>query len=148
MKDEIVTLETAKLLKEKKFDVLVQGSYTQYLTTQIDPEYPEGGGPFGWTKGEVEMSSGYFRNNDKGGDFSNKKYTMYAAPTQSLVQKWLREVHNIQVYCYSSAKNGKGIYRDYVVHVNEMSINDARDEEFQTYEAAMEVGLQVSLEMI
>ena len=126
----------------------MNGSYTQYLTTQKDPEYPEGGGPFGWTKGEVELSGGYFRNNDNGGDFSNKNYTMYAAPTQSLVQRWLREVHNIQVYVYSNTKNGEGIYRDYVAHINERSINDSRDEEFQTYEAAMEVGLQVALEMI
>jgi len=148
MKDERITLETAKLLKKKNFDLFIHGSYTHYLTTQKDPEYPEGGGPFGWTKDEVELSDSYFRNNDSRTDFSNKNYVMYARPTQALVAMWLRRVHNIQVYCYSSTKNGEGIYRDYVVHVNERSINDARDEEFQTYEEAMEVGLQVSLEMI
>jgi hypothetical protein len=161
MKDEIETLETAKLLKEKNFDVLVQGSYTQYLTTQIDPEYPEGGGPFGWTKGEVEMSSSYFRNNDKGGDFSNKKYTMYAAPTQSLVQKWLREDYGIQVYAVSGTISGgtKLRFKDYVGHVDDISkhgvgnvvqtaINDPRDEEYQTYEAALEAALLEALRRI
>jgi len=76
------------------------------------------------------------------------KETHLFAPTQAFLAKWLREEHNIQVYCYSNTKNGKGIYRDYVVHINEQSMNDARDEEFQTYEEAFEEGLQLALEMI
>jgi hypothetical protein len=76
------------------------------------------------------------------------KETHLFAPSQAFVAKWLREKHNIQVYCFSNTKNGKGRYRDYVVHVNEQSMNDARDEEFQTYEEAFEVGLQLALEMI
>jgi hypothetical protein len=35
-----------------------------------------------------------------------------------------------------------------VVHINGQSMNDARDEEYQTYEEAMEVGLEMALEMI
>jgi hypothetical protein len=46
----------------------------------------------------------------------------------------------------SHTKNGDGKYRDYVVHINDKDINDARDEEFQTYEEALEMGLQVALE--
>jgi predicted transcriptional regulator len=149
MKDERITFKTAKFLKEKKFDITVYGCYTEFLINQNDPEYPKGGGPFSMVKGEIEFENDYMKNNDKSyGDYSCKNYTMYAAPTQSLVQKWLREVHNIQVYCYSSSKNSEGKYRDYVVHINEKSINDDRDEEFQTYEEALEVGLQVALEMI
>jgi len=147
MKDERITLETAKLLKEKNFELLIQGLCTEYLTTQIDPEYPDGGGPFGWVKGTVDFSNDYIKNNSEN-DYSNENYVMYAVPTQSLLARWLREVHNIQVYCYSSTRNGKGEYRDYVVHVNLTPINDARDDEFQTYEEAFEVGLQVALDMI
>lgn len=69
-------------------------------------------------------------------------------PTQSLLQKWLRDTRNIQVYCFSTTKNGEGKYRDYVVHVNENILNDSRDEEYQTYEEALEAGLQFALEMI
>jgi predicted transcriptional regulator len=147
MKNEKVTFDTAKLAKEKGFNEMVEGSLTKYLTTKVDPESPEGG-PFGWIEGELETSSEYFRNNDPGADYSCKNYIMYGWPTQAQLQRWLRDVHNIQVYCYSNTKNSEGIYRDYVVHVNERAINDARDEEFQTYEEAMEVGLQVALEMI
>lgn len=79
--------------------------------------------------------------------FPDRKVYLFA-PTQARLQRWLREKHNIQVYVHSHTKNGDGIYRDYVVYVNELTINDARDEEFQTYESALEVGLQTALEMI
>lgn len=149
MKDERISLETAKILKEKNFDIWVYGSITEYITTQKDKEYPKGGGPFGWKKGERDIDpTDFFCNNHGSCDYSNKKYKMYALPTQSLVQKWLREVHNIQVYCRSHTKNGEGKYRDYVAYVNEEIINDARDEEYQTYEEALEVGLRYALEMI
>lgn len=149
IKDERITLETAKLLKEKNFDIWAYGSITEYIKSQRDPEYPEGGGPFGWEKGEREIDpTNYFRNNHGGCDYSNKKYRMYAAPTQALLARWLREVHDIQVYAYSHTVNGAATYIDYVVYVNERAINDSRDEEFQTYEKAMEVGLQVALEKI
>ena len=80
------------------------------------------------------------------------------APTQSFLANWLREKYQIQVYAVSGTTNGKK-YRDYVGHVcpapikNKLSVlntsvNDPRDEEFQTYEEAMEVALQIALEMI
>jgi len=146
--DMRISLETAKLAKEKGFDVRGNGCYTEYLVTQIDPEYPEGGGPFGMTKGEIQLSADYFANNWEQTDYSNENYFMCAAPTQALLAAWLREVHNIQVYVNSQTKNLNGKYRDYVAHVNNREINDARDEEFQTYEEAMEVGLQHALEQI
>jgi len=139
MKDEKVTLDTAKLLKEKNFNILVHGCYVEYNVTRIDPVE-------GYNKGDIEIETSYFINNDPKTDYSNSSYTMYARPTHSLVQKWLREVHNIQVYAASHTKNGDGKYRDYVAHINDKDINDARDEEFQTYEEALEVGLQVALE--
>jgi len=150
-KDQTISLETAKLAKEKKFPVGVNGYYVEYLKTHIDPEYPEGGGPFGTTAGEVTYDSGYFINNDKMCDYTNENYNMYAAPTQSLLAKYLRDFHDIQVYAYSHTIHdphppmGTAKYRDYVVYVNEKAINDARDEEYQTYEAALEAGLKYAL---
>ena len=146
MKDERITIETAKLAKKKNFNIIVKGHYVEYLVNQVDPEYPEGGGPFSMKKGEIEFGEDAIVNNG-GSDYSNHSYDMYAAPTQSLLAKWLRDVHNIQVYCNSGTKNGN-VYRDYIVHINERSINDPRDEEYQTYETAMEAGLQSALKMI
>ena len=79
-------------------------------------------------------------------------------PTQSILQRWLREVHNIQVYVVSGTTNGKK-YRDYVGHVCpapteigigviSTAINDPRDEEYQTYEEALEAALLTALELI
>ena len=147
IREEKISLETAKLAKEKRFDAIVRGSITEYLNTKIDKEYPDGGG-YGWKKGDLEGDDGYFRNFDDGADYSNKNYTMYARPTQAVLARWLREVHGIQVYANSQTKDGNGKYRDYVAHVNGTAINDARDTEFQTYEAAFEVGLQYVLEQI
>lgn len=72
----------------------------------------------------------------------------FTAPTQSHLAKWLRDMHNLQVYAYSSTKNGNGEYRDYVAYINGIPQNDARDEEYQTYEDAMEFSLQKALEML
>lgn len=79
--------------------------------------------------------------------FPNKETHVFA-PTQAYLAKWMRNKHNIQVYVYSMTKNGNGKYRDYVVYINGVAMNDARDEEFQTYEDAMEAGLQIALENI
>jgi len=71
--------------------------------------------------------------------------TEYVAPTQTELQRWLREEKNIQVYARShTKKNGK--WGDYIALVDNFEINDARDEEFQKYEDALEVGLEYALE--
>ncbi|HLO91550.1 MAG TPA: hypothetical protein VK172_10340 [Lentimicrobium sp.] len=66
-------------------------------------------------------------------------------PSQSFLAKLLRDLWKLQVYAYSSTKNGVGNWRDYVAYINGEAQNDARDEEFQTYESAMEYGLRKAL---
>lgn len=147
MKDERITLETAKLLKEKNFSIPVHESYTEYLVDLSGD--PDDDTNLDVKKGEIEINTYYFKNNDKSfGDYSCKNYTMYAAPSQSLVQRWLREYHNIQLYVYSHTKTGKDEYRDYVAIMNGTSLNDPRDEQFQTYELALEFGITEALKSI
>jgi len=165
LQDERITLETAKLAKEKGNHVAGYGFYTEYLVNKKDKEYPEGGGPFSMKRGEVEFDDSYFMNDHPAADNSNKNYKQYAAPTQALLARWLREAHGIQVYAVSGTLSGTvdgaRKYKDYVVHVcvassrdNEVgrvvqtAVNDARDEEFQTYEAALEFGLREALKNI
>ena len=66
-------------------------------------------------------------------------------PTQSLLQKWLREVHNIHVIAVSGGENGLPSY-DYCVMVNR--INHNLDDGDYSYEEALEKGLQESLKLI
>lgn len=69
------------------------------------------------------------------------------APTQSLLQKWLREVHNIHVAPLPSY-NKFGQYTCEVV----FKIGDIQDsiqlDYYDSYEEALEIGLQVALKLI
>ena len=68
----------------------------------------------------------------------------YPRPTQSLLQKWLREVHKIHVNCfYSSAPTIMG----FVYGVIESA--EAEDNlVYETYEEALEVGLWEACKLV
>ena len=130
MEEKLVTLETAKLAKEKSFN------WSTYMIWMFEYPYYMS-----------EKKDWYHRERNYYCDIPLHEPWCYS-PTQSHLAKWLREIHGIQVYVYSSAKNDEGKYRDYVVYINGIAQNDARDEEYQTYEDAMELGLQNALKMI
>jgi hypothetical protein len=153
IEDTRISLATAKLAKEKKFDAIVKGSITEYITTQIDPEYPEGGGSFGWKKGELEGSEGYFRNFDSGSDYSNKNFIMYARPTQTVLQRWFREIHEIEVFVKPFTipqLNRKGSIKYYGLVMTIDCITDcvASTECKDKYEDAMEDALMLAFNFI
>jgi hypothetical protein len=111
MEDKLISLETAKLAKEKGFN----GNY------------------------------GYFNE-------------VWMAPTQSLLQRWLREVHNIHIvmntiYDYSKTPeefDGWSIYiglnsrKDIKSDINDKLISIY----FNTYEEALEKGLLEVLNLL
>jgi hypothetical protein len=144
MKEQLITFETAKLAKEKGFNVPTFVHYTEYLVNKIDEEYPNGGGPFSMTKGEIVLSNSYHKNNDKNGDFSNENYYSCAASTQSLLQKWIREKHDIHVEPFEENKK-------YVLLIHYYSSVGCRIEDwtkkgpYDSYEDALEVGLKMAL---
>lgn len=145
--EQRILLETAKLAKEKGYGYLSTGSYTVYLKDQVDPEYPEGGGPFSMTKGEVERSSDYFANRDERTDYSCETYLMCAAPTQSILARWLREAKNIHVDIYANASGWGWILTK--TGRNGSTIKEIEDDiYFETYEIAMEMGLMQALELL
>jgi len=74
MQEQLVSFETAKLAKEKGFNLMVT---TGYVFDSTDEEWILIG----------ENSPSFINNREDG----------LAAPTQSLLQKWLREVHNLYV---------------------------------------------------
>ena len=142
MKEEKVSLKTAKIIKEKGFDIGVNHFYTEYLKTRKS-DNPS----FRMTKGEVELESGYFINNHTLSDLSNINYINYAAPTQSMVQKWLREKYNIDVSSLPKRRqtDNKKIYI-YSLHENggESKISEG----YLTHEEAFEIGLQEALKLV
>ena len=73
MEDELIKFETAKLAKEKGFDIPCKKSYW------VNPD------------GEFWLAS-YSYDRDR---YLGRPWLL--VPTQSLLQRWLREVHNIHV---------------------------------------------------
>lgn len=115
MKEELISFETAKLTKEIGFD---EATYKWYYHT-----YGLNGKGGSSTMGEDFL----FHHSKRG-----KLY--YPAPTQSLLQKWLREKHGVFVW----------LKPKWSVYIDEHHLITEKD----CYEEALEIGLQKALKII
>jgi len=135
MTEELVTLETAKLLKEKGFN-----EYCKYVISD---------------KGL--MMETIFRTS------KDLPKSFYSCPMQSIAQRWLRENKNLHVLSTpkvveSYNKIGEVVktevefyYWDiYVVGSNKHKhiIQNCFTNQFNTYEEALEAGIQEALKLI
>lgn len=127
MQEELISFETAKLAKEKGFDVPTWDYFC-----------PQGE--------HCNLS----RNN---WNSLNEPYHHTSRPTQSLLQKWLREVHNIivetKVFDMGWLKKDKFAY-DYRIYNKSYKDKDIYTSinEYSTYEEALEKGLLEALKLI
>ena len=141
MQEDLISFETAKLAKEKGFD---------------------------WD------CVNYFQDSHRAGvhkinNINNKiidelhqedKYCIifFATPTQSLLQKWLREVHNIYVESYHDLTSDGTKIQFYTSwgflqqkdKNGNRNVNGWYDEynDWKTYEEALEIGLQEGLKLL
>lgn len=113
MEEQIVSFGTSKLAKEKGCDI--KGNYI-YIGDR-----------------DVDLIQNY--------GTINKDY--WQAPTQSIIQKWLREVHSIDVLVDKGFLSNKYSYEIY--HKNDMFDSEYI---FKTYEEALEKGLYETLKLI
>ncbi len=123
MEEKLITFETAKLAKENGFDVIQTYGQASSL-------YNNDG------KHTYYMNYGFM--------YSGLNEGYISAPTQSFLQKWLRENFEIIVlveYIYDDEKNW---YYTFPSNPRELS----EDEYFDTYEEALESGLQEALKLI
>ena len=123
MIEQLITSETANLAKEKKFDwnchwVLYRGTSSVLHKCDAMPM--------------------------KGKNLESGDYVLQ--PAQSLLQRWLREVHNIHVtsHCKNTI-NSKGTYISVVETNNEI---EHYHYGWDTFEEALEKGLQEALKLI
>ena len=117
MKDELVSFKVAKLAKEKDFDEFQNIFYHNNA----------GGITLNTTNERTHVN---FRKHEKS----------YNAPTQSLLQRWLREEHNIRIgLTYFKA----GTFWRYRIHHR-----DKWGDGNNSYEEALEVGLEEGLKLI
>ena len=123
MEEEIITLKVAKLAKAKGFNEACNDMYFREMDTISSTKMDMGGYP-------------------------NRYSNAIAAPTQSLLQKWLREKHNVIVEigginCHIDVSFIK--YYSYNIMGN---LYNQNDDEHNTWEEALEAGLQEALEGI
>lgn len=135
MKDELIKLEIAILAKEKGFD-------EEALAIYYDP--PKQHSFFG----DIKQGPGYgrkynyYKNKPKDGS------KRFHATTQSLLQKWLREIHNIHV----NVEYHNAAHNCYTYKIIFLDKNKKRKTYFgvysNSYEEALEEGLFEALKLI
>lgn len=119
MKDKLIKFKTAKLAKEKGFTLNTVGSHTYNY-------YKENGetGCISW--GHLNLNSP-------------------ACVPQSLLQRWLREVHKIHI-TITSVSQESWMYR--ITKPGQKLTEGAYGEDFYTYELALEDALYNALNLI
>jgi hypothetical protein len=118
MTDEYITKETAILAKEKGFNngcSYLWGEYEEY----------EG----------MHHTDNYNQMNDA---------KQFSAPTQSLLQRWLRETHKIHIGIDYDNNGWAFFFLTDLSHSNNISWS----KDYETYELALEAGLQKALNEI
>lgn len=149
MKEQFITFETAKLAKEKGFDIPTIQFYTSGKKAYL-------------SEAEDYMTERYAEsnwNNGRGSYPTEPEKVSCSAPTQSLLQKWLREQYSIYVtvlpYRDSEAEIELCFYYSLIQGSEELDdilCNEdhlgASSENFDSYEKALEKGLQEALKLI
>lgn len=136
MEEQLISYETAKLAKEKGFDFSIvpyRDSNTLDLVTNVKDRLSYCVDPF---KSKEEEAN------------------LIKLPTQSLLQRWLREAHNISIDVSTGWLNDTQVfnceiwdrYKDCTVILSEV---DKDGYFYETiYEKALEQGLQEALKLI
>ena len=122
MEDTRVTFETAKLAKEKLF-----------------PQSRKAKGKF--------RDDGSTENLGIGGAMVDTCKEWYERPTQSLLAKWLREEHEIDILVQRAFSNG---IKKYILTpcFDKPIVKGYQSVEKNNYEEAYEIGLQEALKLI
>lgn len=153
MKEELISLKIAILAKEKEFQIPTQKAY---INNKLFVNFEDSQG--------VERE--YFFDADDLYENWNKKdwvfdkqgcscfgckldnknwFTAYSAPTQSLLQKWLRDIHFIDVEPKAIRFVGDEKASYYNNYINGSMVEMKK---YNTYEEALEEGLYQALLLI
>lgn len=160
MEEQLITFETAKLTKEKGFNIPTYTSYIGGIFHENEDE-PNGYDGYDLASKEDWNKEGWVFSKDGGSclgcKLDNIKYfEAYTVPTQSLLQRWLREVHKIDVQPICTYKqirfyhlgiifiNGKNQVDTIILKDEDMPTNKL----FNSYEEALEAGLREALKIV
>jgi len=157
MKDEIITFETAKLAKEKGFNIPVYN----YINPDgvFDCVKPTTYNDDGDNNYDIDQLGGTILQ-----DYNNVEIDIceietvgcyfnadgieenYSAPSQSLLQRWLREKHKINISMINGS-NTVNLYYYEINKTNKFPIKGDGSKNY-TYEQALEESLLKALELI
>lgn len=126
MKEELIKYATAKLAKEKGFNIYQPTQYSRGVNPTTEYDY-------------TEQQCNLFND-------------MYYAPTQSLLQKWLRDKFNINIFI-DCEMNCSSVEYDwfkykYKIYNNRKWINFGIYNGANSHEEALENGLLEALNLI
>jgi len=119
MEEQLISFETAKLAKENGFDL--ECHYAQFKNN-IKPGYNES--KHNW----------------------NLYLEWYSISTQALLQKWLREKHNLFVFVEIDEYQDE--FRSIIIDYRKVFTNPKFTKNFTTYEKALEKGLKKALKLL
>lgn len=135
IQEKLILKETAKLAKESGFDIPCAWYFND---TDKEPEEYKG-----------------FKQGMTTSDYNQlKDVEIYSLPTQALLQTWLRESHEINVFIYCYA------FGYYPIHDNtpppnkeqyvdkRWNLKNTLNYQCKTYEEALEIGLFEALKVI
>ena len=121
MEEQLISFETAKLAKEKGFNIWQEKGFVKVVETgKIISEY--------WTDSMSDLVE-----------------LICFQPTQSFLQKWLREEHNIHIQITTDNGDDFDIYLNVI---NNLEGSPYWTCFYKTYEEALEDGLQEALKRL
>ena len=143
----VITLETAKLAKEKGFKKKAKKSYRQPVVTKRGTNIKE--------EREYKLcKTGYEYSSFTEISYPNEEYS---APTQEQLQKWIREKHGMHLVIIPTVTADWTYKVITVLSERDNGITSVSDlppykevcgEDFSTYEDAFEAGLKEELKQI
>lgn len=125
MGEVLVSFETAKLAKEVGFNELCSVE-----------------------EGVYGINSIKFENKVKNSEFYKDNENITTKPTQSLLQKWLREVHKIDIIPTFSKNSRTYGYNMYYTEENKPVYINKNSIKATTYEEALELALYKALTIV
>lgn len=130
--EDYVSFEVAKLLRDKGFDIKCRYYYIQTKEMfEIDTKYHTAL----TTQELLDLQ------------IIGEKEDRYAAPTQAMVMKWLREVHKLYIEITPSSKTNEFIVDSYRIDIVTRFFDTIYvSSGYNTYEEACEAAIKYCLE--
>ncbi len=135
MEETLISFETAKLAKDRGFDLECKYRYYKvYAGSTLNK--------VGHNVGDFVLSTINKNDNSLG------VASLAEAPTQALLQRWLREVYNIHLMVEPYYNEEKLLVYGFDLITERAEEETIIEKGFKTYEEALEIGLQEALKLI